>query len=269
MFARTNLMWPVALVVALCLSAQALLFTTLTRAQDEATLAAEQALVATAVESQVQSLRRILKDYAFWDDAYRNLTLSFDREFADANLGPYLAATHGMDYSFVLDGHDRTIYATRGDQPTIQTAMTSLGAPVMRAISEVRRPAAAADFQTAGFTRIHGQLAVFGIAGVTPSPGSDFRADDGPMTLIILVQLLDKPMLDDLARRYRLSTLVLTGDPPEGTANLPLRLFGGEVAGSLAWNPDRPGTRVRNQLLPWLAAMPSVNHSRPPDTILA
>ena len=52
-----------------------------------------------------------VKDYGYWDDAVQHLVLDLDPEWADGNVGAYIHDTFGYEYSFVLDGADRTIYA--------------------------------------------------------------------------------------------------------------------------------------------------------------
>ena len=255
MFRRTNLMVPIAMVVAMCLGAQAFLFLALTSSQDRMAARGEYALANTAVRETKNELARLLKDYAAWDSAYQKLALHLDTAFADENLGLYLARAHGLDYSFVVDGQDRTIYATRGTKKTSQTAMTSLGAPVLRAVASVRAMARTKDPRVTGFTFVEGHLAIFGVSAITPSPESAMKERPGPRSLLILVELVDADMLKGLGVRYGLSHLTLTADMPRGIASLPLRLYGGDVASYIAWTPDQPGTMARRQLLPWMLAV--------------
>ncbi|GAA3999588.1 EAL domain-containing protein [Sphingomonas humi] len=248
-------MLPIALVVAMCLGAQASLFLALTSSQDRMALAGEHELASTALREEQDSLLRLLKDYAFWDSAYQRLSLRLDTAFADENLGLYLAPAHGLDYSFVLDGQDRTIYATRGTAKTTQTALTALGAPVVRAVSAVRRIGPGGDPRVVGFTLVEGHLALFGVSAILPSPDSKMRERPGPRALMILVDYVDAGMMHELANRYRLADLRLTGARPGSSANLPVTLYGGEVAGHLTWSPYQPGTNARHQLLPWMLAV--------------
>ncbi len=255
MFSRSNLMLPVALVVAMCLGAQAFLFLALTSSQDRMALQGEHALARTAIEEETRDMHDMLKSYAYWDSAYQQLVLRFDRAFADENLGLYLAPTHGIDYSFVIDGSDRTLYATKGTATTAQTALTSLGAPVVRAIAKIRRMDASGDPRVSGFTRVEGRLALFGVSGVLPSPGSRLEERPGPRTLLILVKLVDSEMLAQLGQRYRLGRPSLLSDAPPNRASLPIRLYGGEVGNHIAWSAYQPGAAARQQLLPALLAV--------------
>jgi hypothetical protein len=115
--------------------------------------------------------------------------------------------------------------------------VTSLGAPVVRAISAVREPGTAADPRVAGFTRVDGRLANFGVPGIVPSPGSTLRPRPGPLSLIIMIQYVDETLLEELAHSYRLSGLTLASDPPPDIASLPLTLT---AARSPAFSPGRP-----------------------------
>ena len=79
--------------------------------QDELGLSHQRQLVEHALRSTLSNLSVTAKDYSWWDDAVRYLVLDLDSDWADNNPGIYIHDTFGYDYSFVLDGADRTLYA--------------------------------------------------------------------------------------------------------------------------------------------------------------
>jgi len=255
MLSRANLMLPVVLVVAMCLGAQAFLFSALTNSQDQMAISSEQVLAGKAMDGEVDGLFNQIKDYAFWDEAYRKLSMRLDMSFAKDNLGIYLAVTHGLDYSFVVDGNNTTIYATRGTSVSYQDALKTLGAPVAKAVRAIREPRHKADPRAAGLTLVNGQIAVFAVSAIVPSLGSKLQERRGPRHLLIFVKLVDREMLHALGQRYGLANLKLALSPNSDTASLPLKLYSGLTAGYLTWSADQPGTRVRQQLLPWLTVV--------------
>ena len=79
--------------------------------QDELGLSHQRQLVEHAVRSRLSDLSITAKDYSWWDDAVRYLVREFDPDWADGNPGIYVLEMFGYDYSFVIDGADRTLYA--------------------------------------------------------------------------------------------------------------------------------------------------------------
>jgi len=79
--------------------------------QDELGLSHQRQLVEHALRSTLGNLSITAKDYSWWDDAVRYLVWDLDPDWADSNPGIYIHETFGYDYSFVVDGGDRTLYA--------------------------------------------------------------------------------------------------------------------------------------------------------------
>ena len=252
---RTHFVLPIVALVAACLGGLAFLLISTTRVQDEMARARETELVRAAMAGKVESLRSLLKDYGFWDEAVRNLVLNFDPAFADANMGPHLFNIHGYDYGFVLDGRDRTIYASRGRRRTAQQALTSLGPSFAQAVSRLRVTDAPPDLRIAGFTRVGGRLAIFGVGPIRPSPGSTLNAPPGPASLLVIVDVVDERMLDGIMADYRITGLQLVDEPGRRRASLPLSFLDGGRAAHLSWAPSAPGARSRQLAMPWLIGL--------------
>jgi diguanylate cyclase (GGDEF)-like protein len=229
-----------------------------TERQDEIAREHEIQLVDAALEGEIERVRALLKDYGYWDGAYENLAVNFDPRFADENFGPLLFGHHGYEHSFILDGSDRTIYATSGLQHTNQSATTSLGGAFNKAVDEIRQRRASNDPRLAGFTRIAGKLAIFGVGPIRPSPGSNRTLMPGPEKLMVVVDYVDSDLLQRIARDHQIANFSLEESGSDERASVKLDYFGGGPAGHVAWRSAAPGSSIRQQSWPWLLAAAAI-----------
>lgn len=250
---RTQFIIPVAVLVAVSLACLTVTLCWLTIIQDEIAHNRERDLVQNAYKSILNINREQIKGYAYWDDAVRNMILSRNTEWLNDNVGPYLFKLHGYEYTFVIDGKDRTIYASEGARQSSLQALTALGAPFNRALAEMRMPGTSTSHQIVGLTKIGRQLATFSIAGIRPNPGR-VALPPGPAHYLVIVKLLDGKFLDETLTAYRIRGVRIENQAAveSGAAAIPINLYNGQAAGALVWDPDLPGSRLRALALPWL-----------------
>jgi methyl-accepting chemotaxis protein len=107
---------------------------------DERTIALQQSIdaVQSAIARHGAQIGRVAKDYSWWNDAVRNLVLAFDPEWADLSIGFYVFENHGYEMSFVVDGRNRTTYASAEDRRIVADAFASLQHGLERLIAAAR-----------------------------------------------------------------------------------------------------------------------------------
>ena len=76
-------------------------------AQEQATRATRHAL-----ETKAEEIARTAQDYAWWNDAVRNLDLELDLTWADNYIGRYINETFGYDVTLLIGRDDSTRYMT-------------------------------------------------------------------------------------------------------------------------------------------------------------
>src|SRR4051794_40098504 len=87
--------------------------------QDALALDASTRLAQTALSVKQHEIGRNLKDYAVWEDAYKNLSLQLDLDWAatDGNVGANVYNSLGYDMAFVVTPDGRTVYAVLEGKP--------------------------------------------------------------------------------------------------------------------------------------------------------
>ena len=68
------------------------------------------------LDERAGQLDRVVKDYAWWDEAVQKVQVEQDRDWAQARLGTYLFGTHEYDWAFVVAPGGATFHAAyQGD----------------------------------------------------------------------------------------------------------------------------------------------------------
>lgn len=238
---------PLVGIVTVAAAALVALLLWLTAQQDAAQLSKERAFADMAVRTRMEFMRKNLGDYAVWDDAVANLVTTFDRGWANDTIGPYLFDVQGYEYSFVLDGRDRTTYASKGDREARLDASATLGQPFRAAIRRLRTRRPGTDQRAVGLTRINGAPAIFAVAAIIPNPGK-VKLPAGPAFFIVYVEMLDPATVRSLGEAYRLADLTLL-PAKDGAAYAELN-EAGQTFATMRWTRDWPGTDLRRRTLP-------------------
>ena len=241
------------------MGAAALLLHGLAVRQDRAAVEASTRLVDALVRDRLQLMRRVVIDYAGWEEAYLNLhtRLSVDWAYGRDQLGLALRDTFGFDLVLVVRPDSGVGYAfgdgalLAGDpRPRLQGGLAA-----MVDAARVATPfAATRPVPAVGFLRLDGAPAIAGAAAVIPPLGATVARDPGTPTVLVFVDRLSP---DELARRGDRDLIdglrfAGAGPLPPGAPGLPLVARDGSPAGLLTWSQELPGTQTRRALLPWL-----------------
>jgi len=230
---------------------------------DNAAASREKDTLARAVHRSIQRIGKDQEASTVWDDAVVHV-IAPDAEWFDANLGIWMHSYYGHDETFVLDPHDRPIYAMIGGKRAAPESYSSARPAISSLVRELRKKMASGaaadgtDTQTPGVQ----DLAVVGghpaIVSVKPIVSDTGKIEQAPGTegIHVSVRYLDGDFASRLAANYQLNDARFSwqDDKKPDQAAYPFVAREGSVLGYLIWSPYLPGSSVRMALQPALAA---------------
>ncbi len=205
-----------------------------------------------AVQSLEKSLRVTVKDYAFWSDSYKHLHVKVDTGWAyeRGNVGATLYQDFGFQGLFVVNDDNRTVYSViKGELQRIDITQW-LDQPLTEIIEQAR---AGAEDETpvTAFINVRGSPALVAAAAITPGTDPTVVTDGRQPSVLVFVDILNAQKLTAIGDDFGVANLhVATADDIATTLVLPLGTDGS--AGSLHWEPPRPGLRLMAVGLPLL-----------------
>jgi diguanylate cyclase (GGDEF)-like protein/PAS domain S-box-containing protein len=214
-------------------------------AQEQATRATRHAL-----ETKAEEIARTAQDYAWWNDAVRNLDLELDLTWADNYIGRYIHETFGYDVTFLIGRDDRTRYMTIDGERHAADAF-ALAPGLEHLVAQARAIPRDQPGAVSAYLMLDGAIAIFGVSPITPEPTEPIDAPQGPRAVLVYAELLDRAeLLDPIADTLRLRDLRVV--PPEAArdATLPLTAPDGTTLGGLTWQPPPLGQELVRDLAP-------------------
>lgn len=194
-----------------------------------------------AVEALDKSLRSTVKDYSFWGDAYKHLHVRVDADWAYVrqNVGPTLYADFGFQGLFVVNDVNRTVYSViKGELQPLDVTLW-LGTATAEIVAKARS-GAESETPTTMFINIDGVPALVAAAAITPGTDPTVEPDERVASVLIFVDILDDAKLAMIGKDFGVEGLhVATSDEIGKVATY--ALGEGGAAGSLHWEPFRPG----------------------------
>jgi diguanylate cyclase (GGDEF)-like protein/PAS domain S-box-containing protein len=223
------------------------------RQQDALALRQERRLVEHAIVSTTGNLAASVKDYSRWDEAVRHVVLGFDPDWIDANPGLYIHDAFGYEYSFILDGANRTRYAAIDGERRAADAFATLSPGLARLVGQAREAETDAPVPATGLVSGEDGVAAVAASVIVPEDGSALRLPPGPRSVLVFAKRLDAAFLQDIEDGYGLSGLrIMPAEAAAPPASWALSAPDGAALGSIAWRPERPGREVLRQAMPWL-----------------
>ncbi|MBA1200798.1 EAL domain-containing protein [Pseudomonas capeferrum] len=205
-------------------------------------------------DKAVQSLRKNVlattKDYAFWGDAYRNLHLALDTEwaFVQENLGPTLFPAFGFNGVFVIGTADQTLYSVIDGKRSQVPAAQWLGEPLDQLVREARAQEEH-EKSVSAFVRTNAALVLIGAAAITPGTDPTVQRDDGLASVLVFARRLDNGSLESLGNSFGVEHLRLAQRPALEPGQV---MDKAKALATLAWSPPTPGREILAFMLPLL-----------------
>jgi diguanylate cyclase (GGDEF)-like protein len=235
------------------------------RDADRLAIDRQQHLIATVLEQNIRMVAHDQEAATVWEDSVRQVrSRPLDMGWLDSNLGVWFNTYYGHDEVFVLDDHDRPIYAMqagrRSDPRLYERQLGPRMAPlVLELRAKLLHPGASRHLGknltpgTADVAMIGGHPAIVSLKPIL-SDSARFQQIPGQEYLHVSVRYLDGKFAQDLAGRYDLDKAHFALAQPHGSAiyGVPIRARSGETLGYFVWDPFRPGSAMFRRLLPTL-----------------
>ena len=219
--------------------------------------------VNVAVAQGIIGLANDQEASTYWDDAViQTRKRPLDLEWIDNNLGVWFHTYYHVDETYLLDQHDRPIYAMQGGRRagllSFRDAAPALGlAKRLRARLRVSKTVPEGDEgQTVGvseFAVIGGHPAIVSLKPILSETGA-VRQPAGSEYIHVAIRYLDGSFLDRLAATYSIDAPRFSWTEPR-TIAFPLRRSDGHTLGYIAWTPFEPGAQVEAKMIPVLIAV--------------
>jgi PAS domain S-box-containing protein len=170
------------------------------------------ALVAQNIEGArddlLTHLGSLVRDYAFWDEAYLNAAITPNHEWLEENYGPYIEESFGVTAAFMVYSDGRVLRIKNGtlisasanekQQTAFVGSLRDLAARARNAMNREGQPVAQGTF-----ARFEERISAVSAALISPSdPKTVFDVDQLPA--LIFVQPITLDWLDTLHKRLHL-----------------------------------------------------------------
>jgi diguanylate cyclase (GGDEF)-like protein len=231
---------------------------------DELSLARQARLVSHAVTNRIADLPHDQESVTIWDDAVRNIKLSFNEEWIDRNIGTWMHDYFGHDEVAIIDDRDRVIYSMAdGTRHAVETDMPPAVRPL---VSRLRGTIADGPAPVDGVSKppnprivdlavVQGRPAIVALMPFVSDSGEIKQASNSEY-LLLSVQYFDGEFLTTIAEQYLLqgARFSQAGALAADEASFPLMTADGKPFGYFAWMPVKPGRQFLGEIAPVLAA---------------
>ncbi|MEO7815121.1 MAG: bifunctional diguanylate cyclase/phosphodiesterase [Sphingomicrobium sp.] len=228
-----------------------------------------------AMEASIDELALQQETVAIWDLSAERLAVPHpDVDWAVDNIGGWLHRVFGHDEVFVLDGHNRPIYASLLGETVPIDRYSARAADLDRLVKGVRgligpdgrhdrNPflplAPGSSVRTTARTTHNSHLMLVGgrpaaASAMLIQPSTpNYIQPDGDWPVLVSVRYLDRGFLAELSSRQLISSPRFSQSPARSRIEhlVPLRAEWGQEIGYLIWQPELPGTRILGKLVPF------------------
>lgn len=230
---------------------------------DEQAFIREIKLVSNALDQQKTILRQQHADAVGWDDALSAVSVPFDFEWIEENLGENLFESHGHDLSFILDPELNPVFAMKDGSVVSNQQYAQYEAtfrPFVYRLRELDWQGALAAYSNdvsqvlpsvGDILNLYDQPAIVNFMPIA-SDSEEFSYRPGSEFIHISVQWLDATLASQVAR-----ALLLTGahfsKPAEITpTELSVPIFNqfGQKIAQFSWTPARPAAHILSESTP-------------------
>lgn len=224
--------------------------------QDALAVKYQRHLLTSVLASHSRILSNAVTEYSWWDEAVTNLTIKFDRDWADANIGRYLYETEEISASFVLDGNNQTVYAAVEGKRVDADALTYLGASLAQYADTARSAPRAAPTSVIGYAATdHGVFRV-AAAVVTPYTNPKLIPTGMARSVLVMARLITKDGLVRVSKDYMIPELRLLERPAKAKSpTIVLMDIDDAQIAELTWTPSAPGREIWGTIAPALAGV--------------
>ena len=162
------------------------------------------------IDERADQLDRVVKDYAWWNEAVEAIQLRRDRDWAEARLGAYLYGTHAYDWAFVVAPDGSTFHAAFRGEVVAKDVTSALGNQLWRKLVDAATAAVkdGEPYSVHAFLPMrNGGLGIGSAAAIMPETSwSDAHPVGAPFVLVV-VRSLEANWFAELTRALNISGL--------------------------------------------------------------
>jgi signal transduction histidine kinase len=249
---RRNLLLPILLLVAVCLLAVAVLLYWSAQSLNERDALAQESLVASIVQTRKESLRQLVIDYAWWDDAIVSSEVVLDERWAKDGLPRYLASSFSVAAGWVISSDNRTLIAFEGGRSVLPHQAEALPRGSEELVAAARGATAIAETPQAGFVLYDQELALVSASLVAPLDGAAPLSASEHHVMVFL-RPFDLSVFGSIGVDFPMEDVHLVRGPvPRGYLGCVITGIDGQPIGSLVWRDQRPGDELLWRAVPLL-----------------
>ena len=206
-------------------------------------------LAETAIIVKKREMARNLKDYAVWEDAYKNLhqNLNFEWASTEGNVGANIFNGLGYDMAYVISPAGEITYSVVAGVPQLdnKTHFTPKG------LTKISHASAKTLEPIIAMQRFGNDLLIVSATPIVP-PSLDLSTlPPDQRSVLVFAKKIDAAFLSRISGEYLLNDLSVVSDVSESKgAYIPLIGEGDEILGYITWTPAQPGFELLKLLLP-------------------
>ncbi|MGA1805387.1 bifunctional diguanylate cyclase/phosphodiesterase [Rhizobium sp. HT1-10] len=208
-------------------------------------------LATTALQVKAREVARNLKDYAVWDDVYKNLHEKIDTDWAgtDGNIGANVYNGLGYEFGLVVDPNGKTVYAVVEGRPQTVDAFTIMP----NGLRDLLHVASSQAEPVTGMIKAGDDVFIVAATGILPPTIDRDKVAPKDLSMIVFAKKLDHKFLQHIGDDYLLNNLDFSSKPLGAAASIPLLSQDKVYLGSITWTPSKPGYMLLSVILPPLA----------------
>jgi len=278
--------WTISLIAALFTLGLAAIVTLMLRSAEEQDNQAKdlaEKQVGAALAAIQHNVASTTLDYAWWDDAYQNLAVTYSPKWAETNLtgATVIGPDKLLQGALVFDATGQLVFGSwRGQSMDVGMAGKIRGG-LPQLLDQARHQEAAKPHAVSGVLSVDGQPSLVAAAPILPFSADEAAPAPESRYVLIFLKILDPLNLDGIGSTAGTSGLRLvvppatttdmasastpsTGDTPSTSdttgaapddAMISLAALDGSKAGEIHWSPPQPGRTIVVKLVPQIAVI--------------
>lgn len=246
-----DLLWPILLVMGVSLATIGALLLFAFNTLDVSSRAGLKERVGVALAVERDRLQELLTEYTYWDEAYQNLIIRPDPEWADKNIGSYMAVNLGIDVSLAVTGSGEPSMMFVEGEPGQVPLDEILSAGLARLLEKCRAGGGKRPLPVSGYIVFGGATYLLAVDQFVPEQ-EGAPPHDG--AYLAVAKRMDRSLVNEVSLRYRLPGLQLHSSESgqDDLQSLTLTNPLGTPVLRLAWPSPTPAYDLLARLLPLL-----------------
>jgi signal transduction histidine kinase len=244
-----RMLLPTVLLLTVAVLVLSLVLFDAVRRLDQTAAEAARRAVDGAIEHEVWRVGLLAYDYSWLEEAYALLVVDPDPDWADSNIGGYLAAAFEMDASFVASPENATTFAFLEGEASEATLESVHGPEIWDLIERAREAPHDEPVPVSAFVQTHGEVHLV-VASAITSEKAWLSPDSGEIRGVLVLSLhFPNDHFAGLLASQNIKDLGVDAGPvTEKSGAIPLPGLDGEPVAHVIWTAETPGSDLMRQL---------------------